>query len=748
MVPKILRLAPILLSLGLAACEGQKEAARKERFNKDNFFSGIEKTGAVAELENEMAGAETDFLRSFATDSIPWQHWDSSILEKASNCQAPVFLLVGSSLGGDSRPVGQEISETPELRALIADQFVCSVADIHAHPELGILADHLSSEMNRPTSFPTLIWMSHEGAPIAWIPISGLSGRELGIVFKNAAAMVSKIWLESSEYAVNNSRSDNRNRQNSFEYPVSENATEEQDRAKIFGSQTRQLSSLYSAGDRDLDFIGALLPTSSLELLALGSITNAVTEEVNERCLRATIEVIEEILKGALKDHLDGSYFYARRTTDWSLPSFSKSIITQAKVIHMLIQAGSATGRQDFIDEALRLLDILQSDWLEKSRVQVTTAGDQDVPGKFLWNWSTLEKVIGRDLVPFAAAAFSLDKDGNIPSEVDPLGTFFRLNSLRSRISISDLAIELGLTEPETQKTLSEVKSKMLAYREKKAQFVTESVITCTDFALILRAWTAAAVVSNNHSDLLEKARSLADRLSQEFIDSEKGLSRLPLRSGFIPARASDYGAAAIALNELYQITLNPDYIKLSKELIDEAFEKLQCDNGLVSEAPSQDRVIPLEIIQPRMIFSDSSLGLIDLAVTQIKGVTGSKEYDEFRKKVKLCTAPMAEVTIVNHTDFISTCAYGDIPITAVVQGDPSTELGQNLLLTLNSKKHLPFLSIRPETGPAPLAALTNLPPASGVASVVLMRGEKILGQALDVGQLEQLISKALFARD
>lgn len=747
MVPKLLRLIPNFAFLALVACEGQKETLLQERFDQDNFFSGIEKTMTLADLENEMSAGETDFLRSFAEDSTPWQHWDPSILEKASKIQAPIFLLVGSSLGGESRSIGKEISESAELRALAANQFVCSVADVHAHPELGLLAFHLASEINRSTSFPTLIWMSHEGAPIAWIPISGISGRELGIVIKNAAAMVSKIWDESSEYAVINSRNDNESRQDRFNFPNSDDNIDKISRSDVFKNQTRQLSALYSVGDRDLDFIGGLLPTSSLELLSLGSITNALTKEVNERCRRATTEVIEEIIQGALKDHLDGSYFYARRTNDWSLPSFSKSITSQAKVIHMLIQTGTITGRQDFIEEALRTLQILETEWLEKSRVQISPSGDQDTPGRFLWNWPTLEKAIGRDLVPFAAAAFSMEKDGNIPSEADPVGTFFRLNSLRSRVSIPELATQFSLSEDETQKTRDLIKAKLLDYREQKTVPYVESVMNCTDLALILRAWTAAAVVSRNPG-YLEKAEILASRLSKEFIDPEKGLARLSLKSGFIPARATDYGSSAIALSELYQVTLNHEYLALSKSLIDEALDKLKCENSLVSEAPAEGRVIPLKIIQPSMIFSDSSLGLIDLAVTQLSGITGSPEYEGFRDKLTMITAPMAEKAIVNHTDFISTCARGDTSVIAVFQGSSTTEKGRILLSQLNSKKNLPFLSIRPETGASPLMPLENLPPAATEASVVLMRGNEIFGQATDSEQLEQLISKALFTRD
>ena len=271
MVPILLRLTPILAFLGLVtACDSQKETTLQKRVDQDNFFHDIEKSGSISDLKNEMATGETDFLRRFSDDAIPWQRWDSSLLEKARKCQAPIFLLVGSSISSESRLVGKEISETPELNALVVEDFVCAVADIYANPELGILSFHLAMEANLPASFPTLIWMSHEGSPIASLPIPGLSRRNLSNMIKNASAMVSNTWSEDSRYVILDSRRNNEDRQTRFNQPSSGEIAGEQIRTDIFSERTRQLSALYSAGDRDLDFIGRLIPTSSLELLTLG----------------------------------------------------------------------------------------------------------------------------------------------------------------------------------------------------------------------------------------------------------------------------------------------------------------------------------------------------------------------------------------------------------------------------------------------------------------------------------------------
>ena len=134
--------------------------------------------------------------------------------------------------------------------------------------------------------------------------------------------------------------------------------------------------------------------------------------------------------------------------------------------------------RQDFIDEGLRTLTVLEKDWLNKSVVLKAPTGNSDLPGRYLWNWASLEKAVGRDLVPFAAAAFSLEKDGNIPSEVDPLGTYFRLSSLRSRLTTAELATQMGITEQEAATDLTTYSAdEVLDYRwQAMARYYTEQM--------------------------------------------------------------------------------------------------------------------------------------------------------------------------------------------------------------------------------------------------------------------------------
>lgn len=732
----LLSIPAILSFIAISCGDSEKKNAQKERFDKDNFFNGAEIAVSLDTFENELSDSSTDFLRSFGDDSVSWQKWDASLLEKARSAQSPIMALVGTSLGGSSRAVAKELAETPHLRKLITRQSICTVVDTHVFPEIAVLSYYLSSEIQRTTAFPMMIWLSHEGSPIAWIPIGELSDRELEIIVGNAVAMVEDIWSSDSEYAVENSRTDNEARQRRFDFGINgpEVEIKVEQRDEIFRRGTRQMSSLYSFGDKDLDNVGGLIPTSSLELLATGSQSRLLTDEVRTNCLKAAREVTQELVNEALKDHLDGSYFMARRTTDWSLPTFSKSLSAQARVAHMLIHVGTLVDEKSFIQEGLSLLAVIEGSWLSKSLSSHSPTGDQDDPGKFFWDLKTLEKILSEDEIPLTLAAFSLKKEGNIPSEVDPLDNFYELNTLRRRIPLEELVKQHGSSVKQIEERLTTIEQKLLKHREENTKFESENTLSLTELSLVLKTQLARAGHLGNDPHLTP-AIATAEKILKDFFDPEKGFSRLELKNAFVAARCGDYAVTSNAFLLLYQATLEEKWLTTALKTLEEGISKLTTESGLLMETAEKDRVIPLRQHNRAMIFGDSSLGTLDLVLTRVFAITGDEKYRTILEAQRKCLGPLAKVSPVNHTDFIASCALGEKPLTAVVQGDPASPEVQAFLATLNSKKHLPFLSIR---------TVRKGDALSTSEGVTMIRNGKPLGNATDSSGLEELLDRII----
>ena len=732
----------ITLSMGVASCDPQKKSSREERQSKDDFFVDSTPAESLDTLQNELNRGETNLLKKFAVDPIPWQKWDASILEKARVRQAPIFLYIASGLSEDSRSIAVEISERKSIREMLMNNSVCTVADIQVNPELGTLAHHLCAEIKRPTAFPTLIWMSHEGSPIAWLPISRTSGKKLDIVVNSSAAMVKDIWQSDSKYAVSNSLMDNKRRQERFDSP-SLKGDDNSSRDQIFRTGTRGLSALYSEFDRNIDHTGGLLPSSTLELLSLGISHSSSTPQTRNKCSLAIKEVSSQLISEALKDQLTGSYFYARRNTDWSLPIFSKNLESQANLARFFLNGGSITNNKEMISEGKNLLELIENDWLAKPQSFIAPLSNPDRDGSFILDDDTLKKVLSESETKLAKLAFSLKPDGNIPSTVDPLGIFYQKNTLRRNIPLSEMASTLSQPEEAITSQLEQIRRKLLAHRHEITEFLSEPLIRAETSARVVRAQIAGANALNDET-ILTKALKNAALLRENYTHPSDGLCLFPVDSHQFPARSKDYSLCALAALELYQATLDSQWLQWSTTLMDEALQKLSREGHPLREIPESEAIIPLAIHNRSMIFSDSSLGMSHNIFFQLGTLTGEKRYTEIADLIAKNISRQAQAAPVNHSDFIISCAKGDSPLVAVLKGKETSE-GQTLLKSLNSPKFLPYINVR---GGNDSKLLKELPELSGNTSVSLFLDDKLLGTASNSDELDKLLSEKISEKE
>ena len=741
-----------ILALTLISCESERKAKQQADSDESDFYQGEKAQLNLGDLSNELSQAETDFLRSFQNEPIAWQLWNHQVLEKAQKAQTPILAVAGDGILRQSREIIKTLGTESDLRDLLTQDFICTICDTHAHPELQILSYHLAHEVKQQPAPLNFIWLTPQGDPITWMPFSldfkdtnNGNERRLKNLLKNAVAMVNDIWKNGSQYAIENSRRNNQDRNLRLTFSNSESfGIYLTTRKEAFRSGTRQLSTLYRSDTKTLEFSGGLAPTHSLNLLALGSLSKDLTAEVNQTCLEASTELAEELLNQSLRDQLDGSFFYSKRTPDWSLPFFSKTLASQTQVIQSLFQVGVLTNNRSLIDEALMTLRTLNT-WFESSIAYQSPMNDPDLSGRFLWDQQQLSKILSPDDLSFALRAFGIKKSGNIPLEMDPAGLLSKLNSLRSPYSVVELSESFGISQAEAIERLQNIKNKLKTHREGSLQFFHEGQLTCSDYAMMVRCFITAATITQTPDDL-KVAKTAAEQLLSIYYDGESGLHRIAKR---VPAKAHDYGNVVVALSELYQLTLDENYIEFAKKILDEGLERLSTSTGLIGESSMKNSLIPTEIISPFMIFGESSLGLMDHAALTIKAITGSRDYDSFRQKAKslILTSSRNLKTPVANLDFLTTCAYGDSPLIAVLSGDHHSQSGQELLTQLNSRKYLSFLFVRKQSGSSVFKELSKIPSLPNQPSVTFIQKDVILGTAKTALEVEEMLQDLLFSR-
>lgn len=746
-----LRVTPILKALlllatlsSLISCGEKKRTKKEERIAADLFFE--EKAVAVlSDLENEMADAPTDFLRLFKDDPIPWQAWNKSVPQKALATQRPILALVVSSRDGGCRSTALNLYSNTEILALLKEN-VCTLIDIHAHPEIGLLSYYLAKEIRQPVGFPMLLWLSHEASPLAWLPAPDLTAKDLRTIISNSSAMVSDIWTESSDYAVKNSRRDSAARQQRLELELKENENETK-RQSLFRRQARQTISLYDPISKNIDGSGGLIPVSALELMCKAHLSPLLSPNSRSKAKSAIQGVTSEMQKGAIKDPLDDLYFYARRSPDWSLPAFSKELETQTQIASCLIHCGQAIDDPALIKSGLALLEDLKTLWLANNFTNESSLLEKKIPGIFLWDWITLEKALTPQEFPVATVAFQLEKGGNIPKIADPTSRLHTLNSLRSILPLPQIASALSMSQENVEPLLASATAKLKEHRKQTGAIFRETQVSAQSRArcclALLDAWSATG--SSFH---LAEAVVSGNIIRNEHHPEGTQLMRFPA-SFQLKARGSDYASAALAGVHLYQATLDEEWLSWSLKIALEALDHLaREDDLLISELSDEDRIIPIRIRNHFMIYNESTLGVFDQAISRLAALTENKRLKETRIAINKSLARHSERLPITHTDFISSCALASAPIVAVLSGDFRSPGYQKLVRQLNHPEFLSFLTIRSDQDGASLAPLPEIKTFAGSPRVTLVRDGLSIGQAQNIADLRVLLNKELSRKE
>ena len=746
MLRNLIRLIPILVATSFSLSCGEKKVEPRVSKQKTNFFEGLPAKFSPTSLKNQMGKGQTDLLRCFAQDQIPWQLWDKNLLKLATDAQVPILALVCTPIGHTTGEVRKQLNLTGALRDTLSKNFICSVVDTRLHPEISKVCYYLCKEVKRPITFPMFICLTHEGLPMR--PLSSFSvmdtsppafERKVGM----ALATLSKLWMENSENSVKSSHRFNQARQELFAFP-SPSEGPKNDRIERFAKTARKLSSLYDDGNNDLDDIGGLPPTSSVELLALGSCSGSLTKEVRARCQTAAQKVAHQMRTGAIRDPLDRSYFYARRGKDWSLPVFTKTLESQAEVASMFLKTGALLQDDLLLNEGLSLLDEIESRWLSPGLINLSMDEAKESPDTFLWSLEILSEILTDEEQQLATLAFSLREEGNIPTGTDLLGDYYELNSLRNKVTLSELAKSLGRSENEISTSLDTIREKLLKKRMASTTFTREKVMVVNELLTVLKARIDRCQCNRKPEDL-ESALSTADLLIKDFWDKEEGLLRLKKGSeGQVPAGGSEYGEAAASLTFLYQRTLDPKWLQLAITIFDRGIRDHLSENDLLSEIRKENRVVRLRQHNVAMIFGPSSLGFIDLAASRLHALTGNESYRKILDKHAGILDLGVEKNPVNHTDYALSCALAAPATLAILRGDQTTPDAQALLTELNAPRYLPFLAIRPQESSHGLAPLDALPAHDGSPSVILIQDGKTLGEVSTPSDLVNLLESSL----
>lgn len=572
----------------------------------------------AVELESNALGTLPGAVyRSQAGSVIRWQPWSRETMERAKAARRLIFCVIAMPQQPGFQSVLAALAADPAVVAAIHGNYVPVLIDGDASREMGLLTADLCSEIKRSLQLPLLVWMTHEGSPVAWIPVSKSSAEKVGDLFLQSHSMVNQTWSDDVQngksYVMDNSRMDNESRRNRISQRKNSKVMSEKPGDDVLRS-LRQLASFYDPDSRSFDEAGGLFPSGAIDLLATSAIHPGVPPEVRERCLVTTRELLVDLLPSAMFDPLEGGVFSSRRGNSWALPSFSRDCAAQARAAVALIHAYRATGDPLTLDKARGLIAFSEKAFATPDGLFAVGMADESEPAAWLWSVEEIEKELPPEDAAWWIKATGMKGLGNLPSEVDPLREYFRSNTLGMTTPLGEVAAELKLAPAEFAARFETTRKALLKVRNSRLGPQLRDDSPHAGATLRMVSAYAAAFGVTGDSKFRDKAVALLEKARSAFGDGRRlRLFSKPAPASVGEGRAFLYGLAMQAALDVSVITSDEKWILWCEDLATTAAE-LFTGAGFLKECPDDARIIDLPITDLVMLFDDSTAGLISFA--------------------------------------------------------------------------------------------------------------------------------------
>lgn len=559
---------------------------------------------------NELGSLPGAVYQSQANSPIHWQPWSKVTMARAKAAHRLVFCVIAMPQQPGFQKVLADLARDQGILDAIHQHYVPVLVDGDASREMGLLTADLCAEIKRGVQLPLFVWMTADGNPVAWIPVSVGEGAGVKDLFNQSHSMVSRMWSDDSAYVLNNSAADNANRRERVAKRKNANVMSEQPAVDVVRS-LRQLASLYDSFSRSFDEAGGLFPSGAIELLAVASTHPGLPVDVRTRCLETTRELMVDLVPSAMFDPLDGGVFASRRGGTWALPSFSRDCPGQARAAVAMIQAFRATGDRRVLNKALGLIEFAEKTYVTPDGLFAVGLTEETDPALWLWSVEEVNKLLSPEDAAWWIKANNMKGLGNLPSESDPRREFFRCNSLAISKSVEELAAEQSLPVEVFKPRFEEVRAKLLAARNARLGKISrdENAHAGTTFRMV--SAYAAAYGATGEERFREKAVALLKRSREAF-----GVGpRLRVFSKDAPdsigaGRAFIYSLALQAVLDVEDITMDGTWLIWAEDLSTTAAELFTAAEFL-KECPDEAKIIDLPVTDLVMLFDDSTAGMV-----------------------------------------------------------------------------------------------------------------------------------------
>ncbi len=280
-----------------------------------------------------------------------------------------------------------------------------------------------------------------------------------------------------------------------------------------------------------------------------------------EDCLNAVVNTLHMQSCGGIYDQIAGGFHRYATDQNWLIPHFEKMLYNQANLSYIFTQAYLMTGIKDFKRVACETLDYIVREMMNEAG-GFYSATDADSDGAeglfFIWDKQEIESLLAAD----AAAFIHL-------YQVTERGNFEGKNILNLNQALTVYAGQHNIDYDKLIDRLSANKKILREARAKRMPPLRDDKMITAWNAMMIKSF-AYAGQQLKRQDYIDIAVNAAHVVLSTNKTEMGDLSRASLAGqASIPALQEDYAYLAEALLQIYDTTLDRQYLKHAATLAD-----------------------------------------------------------------------------------------------------------------------------------------------------------------------------------
>jgi len=508
---------------------------------------------------NRLAKEKSPYLLQHAHNPVDWFPWSDEAFAKAMKEDKPIFLSIGYSTCHWCHVMERESFENQHIAKLMNEVFINIKVDREERPDIDSLYMSVAQMMTGSGGWPLTILLQPDKQPFfaaTYIPPESRFGR---IGMKELIPEIQRLWKQDRERLET----------------ISNNILASL-KTLALGSAGSELGEgiLEIAFDRlrerfDDQYGGFGFRPKFPSPHNLLFLLRYWKRSQNGDALRMVEKTLQAMRLGGIFDHV--GFGFHRYSTDpkWLLPHFEKMLYDQAMLTIAYAEAYQATRKDEYAQTVREIFTYILGDMTSPlgGFYSAEDADSEGEEGKFyVWSEQEVCEILTKKEADVFLSVFNFEPQGNFLEEAT--GKQMGTNIPHLNRPLSEEAKARKITEKALWKLLERARQKLLAVRGQRVHPHKDDKILVDWNGLMIAALAKAARILGEPKFTLA-ARQAADFIFKEMYKERRLVHRLRNGEAVIPAFLDDYAFMIWGLLELYETTLESEFLEKAIALND-----------------------------------------------------------------------------------------------------------------------------------------------------------------------------------